>query len=109
MHVYTSVSCMVSSFLQCATHINLGWRIRVVDSVEEYVANEEWPNNSTCPDLPPATTATSETTEDSDTSFCPDLPAETTATVTPQSNVGRVTHVVTVACMQLSLVCIDEL
>ena len=39
MHVYTSVSCMVSSFLQCATHINLGWRIKVVDSVEEYMAN----------------------------------------------------------------------
>ena len=67
---------MVSSFLQCATHINLGWRIRVVDSVEEYVANNEWPDTSTCPDLPPATNATSETTEDSDTSFCPDLPTE---------------------------------
>ena len=91
MHVYTSVSCIVSSFLQCATHVNLGWRIRVVDSVEEYVANTDWPDTSTCPDLPSATNAT---TGDSDTSTCPDLSAtitDTTATLSPSATITETT------------------
>ena len=43
-HSHTHSLCM-----QCATHKNLGWKIRVTDSVEAYEDENSWPKTCASP------------------------------------------------------------
>ena len=65
--VLECIACSGVAVIQCATHRNLGWKIRVTDSVEEYVRDNRGPDTpTTCPpraveDSSPTPTAASPT------------------------------------------------
>ena len=66
-YVLECIACSGVAVIQCATHRNLGWKIRVTDSVEEYVRDNRGPDTpTTCPpraveDSSPTPTAASPT------------------------------------------------